>query len=121
MKIFGAETASTHKYHPTITRRSCLATLTVICLYSGTTVCSGFLVGNDLPQLLLAQNLANISFSDEWQLLGPFHCGTRGSCRFNAALAEGQPQTSGKIGADLTAIPGGYLGCRSLGILWWFS
>ncbi|KMK59193.1 Pumilio-family RNA binding repeat domain-containing protein [Aspergillus fumigatus Z5] len=77
MKIFGAETASTHKYHPTITRRSCLATLTVICLYSGTTVCSGFLVGNDLPQLLLAQNLANISFSDEWQLLGPFHCGTR--------------------------------------------
>jgi hypothetical protein len=104
MKTLGAETASIYEYLPVITRRSCLTTLIAICLYSGTTVCSGLLVENDSPQLLLAQNLASISFSDEWQLLGPFQCGTRGSCRFQAPLAESQPQTSRKLRADLTAI-----------------
>ncbi|GFF89514.1 hypothetical protein IFM53868_05862 [Aspergillus udagawae] len=77
MKNLGVETASIYEYHPVITRRSCLASLIAICLYSGTTVCSGLLVENDPPQLLLAQNLPTISFSDEWQLLGPFQCGTR--------------------------------------------
>jgi hypothetical protein len=93
MKYHGVETASISEYHhPVITRRGRLASLLAICLFSGTTICSGLLIENDPSQLLLANDLATISFSEEWQVLGPFHCGTRGSCRFQAPLAVSQPQ-----------------------------